>query len=64
MSEGCTRARRTRAAGGVYREPTSAQECGRLNDENLAEPRDMAAKIASARRARRHLYIIVHSDTG
>ena len=38
------------------------KKCGHLNDKKLANPGDMAAKIAAARRARRHLYIIARTD--
>ena len=38
------------------------KKCGHLNDKKLAAPEDMAAKIAAARRARRHLYIIARTD--
>ncbi len=38
------------------------KKCGHLNDKKLADPDDMAAKIAAARRARRHLYIIARTD--
>ncbi len=38
------------------------KKCGHLNDKRLAAPADMAAKIASAARARRHLYIIARTD--
>src|SRR5579875_12951 len=38
------------------------KKCGHLNDKKLADPRDMAAKVAAARRARRHLYIIARTD--
>src|SRR5882672_7948924 len=38
------------------------KKCGHLNDKKLAEPHDMAAKIAAARRARRHLYIVARTD--
>ena len=38
------------------------KKCGHLNDKKLAEPRDMAAKIAAAVKARRHLYIIARTD--
>jgi methylisocitrate lyase len=38
------------------------KKCGHLNDKKLASPADMAAKIAAARRARRHLYIIARTD--
>jgi methylisocitrate lyase len=38
------------------------KKCGHLNDKKLATPADMAAKIAAAARARRHLYIIARTD--
>jgi methylisocitrate lyase len=38
------------------------KKCGHLNDKKLAEPEDMAAKIAAAVKARRHLYIIARTD--
>jgi methylisocitrate lyase len=38
------------------------KKCGHLNDKKLAEANDMAAKVAAARRARRHLYIIARTD--
>lgn len=38
------------------------KKCGHLNDKKLAEVPDMAAKIAAARRARRHLYLIARTD--
>jgi methylisocitrate lyase len=38
------------------------KKCGHLNDKKLAEPIDMAAKIAAAVKARRHLYIIARTD--
>ena len=38
------------------------KKCGHLNDKKLADPRDMAAKVAAARRARRHLVIIARTD--
>ena len=38
------------------------KKCGHLNDKRLAAPDDMAAKIAAAARARRHLYIIARTD--
>jgi methylisocitrate lyase len=38
------------------------KKCGHLNDKKLAAPYDMAAKIAAARRARRHLFIIARTD--
>jgi methylisocitrate lyase len=38
------------------------KKCGHLNDKKLAEPHDMAAKVAAAVRARRHLYVIARTD--
>lgn len=38
------------------------KKCGHLNDKRLATPEDMAAKIAAATRARRHLMIIARTD--
>jgi methylisocitrate lyase len=38
------------------------KKCGHLNDKKLAPASDMAAKVAAARKARRHLYIIARTD--
>lgn len=38
------------------------KKCGHLNDKKLADARDMAAKIAAAARARRHLFLIARTD--
>jgi methylisocitrate lyase len=38
------------------------KKCGHLNDKKLADTSDMAAKIAAAVRARRHLYVIARTD--
>ncbi len=38
------------------------KKCGHLNDKKLAHPDDMAAKIAAAARARRHLFLIARTD--
>ena len=38
------------------------KKCGHLNDKRLASADDMAAKIAAAVRARRHLFIIARTD--
>lgn len=38
------------------------KKCGHLNDKKLADADDMAAKIAAARKARRHLYIVARTD--
>jgi methylisocitrate lyase len=38
------------------------KKCGHLNDKKLADAHDMAAKIAAARKARRHLHLIARTD--
>src|ERR1700751_6219562 len=38
------------------------KKCGHLNDKNLADAHDMAAKVAAARKARRDLVIIARTD--
>jgi methylisocitrate lyase len=38
------------------------KKCGHLNDKKLADARDMAAKIAAAVKARRHLFVIARTD--
>ena len=38
------------------------KKCGHLNDKRLADARDMAAKVAAAARARRHLFVIARTD--
>ena len=38
------------------------KKCGHLNDKKLIPAQDMAAKIAAAVRARRHLYVIARTD--
>jgi methylisocitrate lyase len=38
------------------------KKCGHLNDKKLVEPGAMAAKIAAARKARHHLYLIARTD--
>jgi len=38
------------------------KKCGHLNDKKLADAHDMAAKVAAAARARRHLYVIARTD--
>ena len=38
------------------------KKCGHLNDKKLAAPEEMAAKLAAARAARRHLYIVARTD--
>jgi methylisocitrate lyase len=38
------------------------KKCGHLNDKKLADPRDMAAKVNAAARARRDLLVIARTD--
>ncbi len=38
------------------------KKCGHLNDKKLADAHDMAAKVAAAARARRHLFIMARTD--
>ena len=38
------------------------KKCGHLNDKKLADARDMAAKVAAAVKARRHLYVVARTD--
>jgi methylisocitrate lyase len=38
------------------------KKCGHLNDKRLADAHDMAAKVAAAARARRHLFIMARTD--
>jgi methylisocitrate lyase len=38
------------------------KKCGHLNDKRLADAHDMAAKVAAAAKARRHLYLIARTD--
>lgn len=38
------------------------KKCGHLNDKRLADPHDMAAKVAAAAKARRHLLIVARTD--
>ena len=50
-------------AGAVHLEDQLLpKKCGHLNDKRLATPTDMAAKIAAAARARRHLFIMARTD--
>jgi len=50
-------------AGAVHLEDQLLpKKCGHLNDKKLASPEDMAAKVAAARKARRHLVIIARTD--
>jgi methylisocitrate lyase len=38
------------------------KKCGHLNDKKLADPHDMAAKVAAAVKARRDLFVIARTD--
>lgn len=38
------------------------KKCGHLSDKKLAPANDMAAKVAAARKARSHLYIVARTD--
>jgi methylisocitrate lyase len=38
------------------------KKCGHLNDKKLASAQDMAAKVAAAAKARRHLFIVARTD--
>jgi len=50
-------------AGAVHLEDQLLpKKCGHLNDKKLATIDEMCAKIAAARKARRHLYIIARTD--
>ncbi|MFL1461840.1 methylisocitrate lyase [Roseococcus sp. DSY-14] len=50
-------------AGAVHLEDQLLpKKCGHLNDKKLAGADEMAAKVAAARRARRHLYVIARTD--
>ncbi len=50
-------------AGAVHLEDQLLpKKCGHLNDKKLAGVDEMAAKVAAARKARRHLYVIARTD--
>lgn len=50
-------------AGAVHLEDQLLpKKCGHLNDKKLADPHDMAAKVAAAAKARRDLYVIARTD--
>lgn len=50
-------------AGAVHLEDQLLpKKCGHLNDKKLADAYDMAAKVAAARRARKHLFLIARTD--
>ena len=50
------------AAGVHLEDQLLPKKCGHLNDKKLADAHDMAAKIAAARKARRHLYLVARTD--
>jgi len=50
-------------AGAVHIEDQRLpKKCGHLNDKTLVDAREMAAKVAAAARAQRHLYLIARTD--
>ncbi|SFV28129.1 methylisocitrate lyase [Devosia crocina] len=50
-------------AGAVHLEDQLLpKKCGHLNDKKLASAHDMAAKVAAAAKARRHLYVVARTD--
>ena len=50
-------------AGAVHMEDQILpKKCGHLNNKKLADAHDMAAKVAAAARARRHLMVIARTD--
>ena len=50
-------------AGAVHLEDQLLpKKCGHLNDKRLADAGDMAAKVAAAAKARRHLVIVARTD--
>jgi methylisocitrate lyase len=50
------------AAAVHFEDQILPKKCGHLNDKKLASIDEMCAKIAAAKRARRHLYIIARTD--
>jgi methylisocitrate lyase len=50
------------AAGVHIEDQLLPKKCGHLNDKKLADPHDMAAKVAAAAKARRHLFVIARTD--
>jgi methylisocitrate lyase len=38
------------------------KKCGHLNDKKLADPHDMAAKVAACAKARRHMVVLARTD--
>ncbi|MFP5248838.1 MAG: isocitrate lyase/phosphoenolpyruvate mutase family protein, partial [Acidobacteriota bacterium] len=50
------------AAGVHLEDQLLPKKCGHLNDKKLTDVNEMAAKIAAARKARRHLYLVARTD--
>jgi methylisocitrate lyase len=50
------------AAAVHFEDQVLPKKCGHLNDKKLVTPQEMAAKVAAAAHARRHLYIIACTD--
>ncbi len=50
------------AAGVHIEDQILPKKCGHLNDKKLADAHDMAAKVAAAAKARRHLYLMARTD--
>ena len=50
------------AAGVHFEDQLLPKKCGHLNDKRLADPHDMAAKIAAAARSRRDLVVVARTD--
>jgi methylisocitrate lyase len=50
------------AAGVHIEDQVLPKKCGHLNDKRLVSVEEMAAKVAAAARARRHLYVIARTD--
>jgi methylisocitrate lyase len=50
------------AAGVHIEDQLLPKKCGHLNDKKLADPHDMATKVAAAAKARQHLYVIARTD--
>ncbi len=50
------------AAGVHIEDQLLPKKCGHLNDKKLADPRDMAAKVAACAKARRHLMVLARTD--
>ena len=49
-------------APSISRTRSCPKKCGHLNNKKLADPHEMAAKVAAAAKARRHLFIVARTD--